>query len=207
MRKNTRQKGDCRLPTEDCGLKVAAAYLTIGATWAVLDRFGIRPLGFDPEIVFLTVAHFHYAGFVLPIVAGLATKTIGNWMGKVTLFGIVSGVFLVAVGIVSTHLGGSPKMETFAAWWMALSAMLLAGIHFYLAMRPKCNPAASLFWTLAAASLTIGMALAGLYGMRHIWAFPGLDIAWMRALHGSANVFGFSLLSVLGWRLFHDRLK
>ncbi|MEZ4934569.1 MAG: YndJ family transporter [Saprospiraceae bacterium] len=50
------------------------AYLSVGGLWAVADRMGWRPLDYDPEIVFLTVAHFHYAGFVLPIVAGFVVR-------------------------------------------------------------------------------------------------------------------------------------
>ncbi len=51
-------------------IAVGMIYLSVGGVWASLDRFGLRPLNFDPEIVFLTVAHFHYAGFVLPVIAG-----------------------------------------------------------------------------------------------------------------------------------------
>ena len=51
-------------------------YLPIGAGWLVLYRLGVRPLGFADVIVLLTGVHFHYTGFVLPIVAGM----VGRWL-------------------------------------------------------------------------------------------------------------------------------
>src|SRR5262249_34736772 len=53
--------------SKDMGL----IYLTIGAAWAAAYLFGLRPLDFEEIIVLLTAIHFHYAGFVLPIVAGM----------------------------------------------------------------------------------------------------------------------------------------
>jgi len=43
----------------------ACAYLAVGATWALISRFGWRPMGFEDRIVLLTAVHFHVAGFVL----------------------------------------------------------------------------------------------------------------------------------------------
>lgn len=183
-------------------LSISSAFLVVGSIWAIFDRFGIRPLDYDPEIVFLTVAHFHYAGYVLPTISALAAKKMNSFFfGKTITYGIIAGIALVAVGIVNTQLGGLPKMETFAAWWLTIFAMLLAGFHIYFSLQKNTSPSVSLYWALAGVFLLMGMALAGLYGMRHIWTVPGLDIVWMRALHGSANVFGFSLFSILGWRL------
>ncbi len=53
-------------------------YLAIGGGWTLLDRLGVRPLGFEPVIVLLTAVHFHYAGFILPILTGLAVLVVGG---------------------------------------------------------------------------------------------------------------------------------
>jgi hypothetical protein len=45
------------------------------------------------------------------------------------------------------------------------------------------------------------MALAALYGSRAFLPVSWLDIPWMRALHGTANAFGFALAGLLGWWL------
>ena len=182
-------------------ISMGMVYLSVGGIWTVVDRMGIRPFAFDPEIVFLTVAHFHYAGFVLPIVAGLVILKIKNRWANMAVAGILSGVAWVAVGITASQFGGSREIESFAALWLALSAVLLAFFQVKLALRKNGNPMVSMFWAVAAVSLTGSMALAGLYGMRHVFPVSGLDIAMMRALHGSANVFGFGLFALLGWWL------
>lgn len=58
-----------------------------------------------------------------------------------------------------------------------------------------------MLWALAGVALAASMVLAGLYGTRALFPVAGLDIPWMRALHGSANAIGFALAGVLGWVL------
>ena len=178
------------------------AYLSVGGLWAIADRMGWRPLGYDPEIVFLTVAHFHYAGFVLPIVAGLVFGELKNSWAKTAVYGILLGVLLVAVGIVVSQLGGGPLLETIAAWWLALSAMLLAFLHIKIPLRRGLPAEVAVCFSIAGVALIGGMLLAGLYGMRHIFPIAGLDIPMMRALHGAANVFGFGVFAAVGWWLY-----
>jgi len=52
----------------DLGRVFTAGYLAVGAGWLLLARLGARPLGFEDVIVQATAVHFHYAGFVLPVV-------------------------------------------------------------------------------------------------------------------------------------------
>lgn len=55
---------------------------------------------------------------------------------------------------------------------------------------------------VAGVSLFFGMLLAGLYATRAFaLPLPWLDIAWMRALHGTANALGFGLCGTLAWTL------
>ena len=188
--------------TTQVAISAGMLYLSVGGAWAVADRMGWRPLDYDPEIVFLTVAHFHYAGFVLPIVAGLVFGEIKNWLAKLVVYGILIGVLLVAAGIVASQMGGGPALESFAAWWLALSAMILAILQIKIAARRDMPANVAVCFSIAGVALVAGMLLAGLYGMRHIYPIPGLDIPMMRALHGSANVFGFGVFAMLGWWWF-----
>ena len=50
----------------------AVAFLAVGATFAAIDRLGLRLFGFSSEILLLTAVHFHFAGFVLPLAGALA---------------------------------------------------------------------------------------------------------------------------------------
>lgn len=207
----------------DAGL----AYLAVGAAWAVADRLGWRPLDFSPVIVLLTAVHFHYAGFVLPIVAGLAIRRSGvaaggsHRPGRVArLAGLLTvlGVPAVAVGITGSQVGLGTWLgtgiEAAAAWTMAAGGLLVAWLHLRLATGPAAGlaadggapTAARALWAVAAVALAAGMVLAALYGARFL--VPGvrwLDIGWMQALHGAANSLGFALPALAGWWLVEVR--
>lgn len=186
----------------DLALDAGLVYLVVGAAWAVSDRLGFRPLDFPAVIVLLTAVHFHFAGFVLPIVTGLAADRTGGRTAAVAVLGVVAGVPLVAVGITATQLGLGAWIEALAAWAVAGAGALVAWLHLRLAFRPGHSPLARALWTVAALSLVGGMALAALYGSRfHLPAVRPVDIAWMQALHGTANAIGFATAGLLGWWL------
>lgn len=189
-------------PVADLALDAGLVYLVVGAAWAVSDRLGFRPLDFPTVIVLLTALHFHYAGFVLPVVTGLAAARTGGPAATLATLGVVAGVPLVAVGITATQLGLGPWIEALAAWTVAVAGALVAWLLLRLATRPAYPPLARVLWTVAAVSLLASMGLAALYGSRfHLSQVRWLDIAWMQALHGAANAFGFALAALLGWWL------
>jgi hypothetical protein len=54
---------------------------------------------------------------------------------------------------------------------------------------------------VAGLALAAGMFLAMLYGARAYLPPDGLDIPWMRALHGTGNALGFGLAGLLAWSI------
>ena len=198
-----------------CGM----VYLAIGGGWALADRAGIRPLGFDPAIVLLTAVHFHYAGFALPILTALAIDalhkpeaparetpstrqtavSLAGASGLCIALGVVASVPLVAVGITATQLGYSPLAELIAAWCMSLSGLGVAWLYLRLAFRPTTPRIARELWSFGALFLACGMLLSILYGSRWLVPLPWLDIPLMRALHGTANALGFTVPALAGW--------
>jgi len=177
-------------------------FAVIGGVWLLADRAGLRPLSFPPAIVMLTAVHFHYAGFVLPMVASLAlalrpTSLVGRMSG----WGIIVGVPMVAVGITATQLGWPRGLEMGATWVLVAASGGVAWLLLQLAGAEKTVPTSSrVMWVIAGVSLALGMGLAGLYGSRAMFQpMPWLDIPWMRALHGTLNALGFSMVALLGW--------
>ena len=188
------------------GVDAGLVYLAVGAAWAVSDRLGFRPLDFAAVIVTLTAVHFHYAGFMLPIVAGHLLRRSPGAAARVAVVGVVAGVPLLAAGITATQLGLGPWFETVAAWIVAAAGVLVAGLHLRLALRAEAPRAARSLWAAAGLALLAGMLLAALYGSRFLVpAARWLDIAWMQFLHGAANTFGFALPALLGWYLVLPR--
>ena len=86
-------------PLPELSMDAGLVYLAVGGVWAVLSRWGARPMGFSDEIVQLTAVHFHFAGFVLPVLAGMAARSLPGAMARVVAAGVVAGVPLVALGI------------------------------------------------------------------------------------------------------------
>lgn len=196
-----------RRSASEFSLSMGLVYIAVAGIWAVFERAGIFPFGFNPEIVFLTIVHFHYAGFLLPVLAGLATERLSGIFAPITCHFTVGSVALLAVGITLTQFGIDTDWETVSAWLMALSGTAVAGMHWRLAFQ-KGNPSmVRTLWALAALMLVGGMLLAGLYGTRFMAPVAWLDIPMMRALHGTLNAVGFSGCAVLGWFIEGERVS
>ena len=189
------------LPLEELCIDAGLMYLSVGGGWLVLSRLGARPLGFEDIIVLLTAIHFHYAGFLFPLLTGLAGRALGGRVARLAAGGVIGGVPLVAVGITATQLGIPPLLECIASWVTALAGLLTAWLHLRLAARATHPALVRFLWAVSGLFLAVGMVLAALYGSRAYGGIPGLDIPWMRALHGSADALGFGLAGVLAWSL------
>ncbi len=181
-------------------LCAAAAYfyLIVGAAWVVADRLGVQPFGFDPVTGLLTAVHFHYAGFLFLLAAGLALRSWNSPLAPVVGWLAVLGPLLVATGILITHYDGPQVIELLAATVMALGGAGVAVRHVQLGISPSKGIGGKLYWLLGGMLLLAGMALALLYGWRSVYPIPLLTIPWMYAVHGSVNAAAAALL-VVGW--------
>ena len=180
----------------------ALIFAVVGGAWTLADRAGYRPFGFDAAIVALTAVHFHFAGLLLPLFAGLVQRELFFFrLASRAAVGVVLGVPAVALGIVATQLGAGPSIEAAAGCGLALAAMVVGILHVRIASDAKQPVLTRVLLAIAGMSLFVGMMLAGLYAMRAFVApFPWLGIPQMRMLHGTLNAIGFGLCGVLGWR-------
>lgn len=180
----------------------ALIFAFVGGAWTMADRGGFRPLQFAPEIVALTAVHFHYAGLLLPLLAGLVQRELFFFrLASRAAVGVVLGVPAVAVGITATQVGAGPSIEAAAGCGLALAGMVVGILHVRIATDSRQSLVTRAFLAVAGTSLFIGMVLAGLYAMRAFVApFPWLGIPQMRMLHGTVNALGFGLCGVLAWR-------
>ncbi|MEM9821313.1 MAG: YndJ family transporter [Bacteroidota bacterium] len=179
----------------------AFAYLPVGAFWALCDRLDFQPLGFDPTIVLLTVAHFHYAGFILPWLCKCLLEFFPSRWAVLFSLGVVLGIPLVALGITTSHFHCPTYWESVFASIMAISAAGIGFLHLCLGWQHRQHRWA-FYWILAGLALSVGMTLALLYGWRYYWPIPMINIPFMYALHGSLNALGFAIPASLGWYYF-----
>lgn len=174
------------------GIDAALVFLTVGAGWLTISRAGANPLGFGDEIVQLTAVHFHYAGFALPLVAGLAAHQSGR--GLFVPAWVIVGVPLTAAGIT---FGGA--LESVAATVMATGGLATAALVGCTAAIQR--GAARVLLRVAAVSLTAGMALAlgWAWSIRFGWTY--LDLTEMARWHGTLNAIGFGFAALTGLHL------
>jgi hypothetical protein len=169
--------------------RAALAWLPAAAGWLVADRFGIPPLGFSSQIVALTAAHFHHAGF---IVSALLSRVGAHRALAVHQVGMV----LVAAGITA-----SDALEPLGAVCIVCALMVWTSVAWQ--RRSACSG-----WRRRA--LTVS-ALAWLYPMllALVWALapfgPGVLVApltrtlsAMVAQHGAINAILLVLLGLVG---------
>lgn len=197
-----------QLPAPFLCIGAALLFLPVGAVWALADRLGWRLLGFDPVMLRLTAVHFHYAGFLLPLTGGLILRNrLPRSLIKWTSWSMITGIPLVALGILTTHAGGPPAFEVFAVVLLAAAGLVCAALHFYFAIRPPARWQGNRWiWLPGGLCLATGLILAVLYGIRHYHPLPWMSIPWMYAVHGTLNALGLALLT-LGWSIRKLKLK
>jgi uncharacterized protein (UPF0548 family) len=180
---------------EGIATSAAMIFLAVGGAWTVASRWGLEPMSFREPIVLLTGAHFHFAGFALPILTGLAAGTLRHWPARLAVAGVVLGVPFVAAGITA---GG--VVELSAAWFLAATCLLVVGLQIELAVRSTHWPERCLF-ALSGFLLLAGMSLAAVYALSTYFAAYWLTIPQMIPWHGTLNALGFALPGLLAWHL------
>ena len=191
----TRARGGLVLP--ETAIDAGFAYVSVGAVALLLAHLDLT-LWFDRVIIRLTAVHFHYAGFVLPVAAGLTGRRLGD---PPRGFRTVVGVVLVGPALIAVGIAFSPLVEVFAVSLFTV-AVAAFGVVVLRRVVPICPRLQGLLLGIAAVALPVSMALALGYGVSTFTGRSlGLTISTMVALHGSLNAFGFGLCATLGWRL------
>lgn len=181
---------------------VASTFPAIGAAWLVAHRANGMPWGFDPLIVLLTAAHFHHAGFTLPLMAGLHAKARSGGWTWTSCAAILIGVPLVAAGIVCTHFGVLPLLEPVGVAVLVVGSLCIAGLQIMCGVEVRSGLGG---WTrtafmISGASLFLAMLLALGFGLRYFFPSLALTMPQMWMIHGTLNTLGFGLCGILAWR-------
>ena len=182
-------------PAWAVGMDAGLVFVAIGAMWTLASRYGMRPLGFSDTIVLLTGAHFHYAGFVLPVLAGLVARAHEHRITDVATWGIVAAVPATAIGITY-----SPLIEVVAAIGLSACGFAVAIGQLAVAKAARLS-AASLLMGLSSLSLMLAMTLASVYATGEFRGLPWPSIPEMAQFHGTLNALGTCLLGVWAWTI------
>lgn len=172
----------------------------VGAASLMMFLSNWTPWGFDPLIVLLTAAHFHHAGFTLPLMAGLNAKARPNWLTKSSCIAILVGVPLVAVGITCTHFGVMKFVEPAGVTILVLGALGVATSQIQRGLEKERRVVTRVGFVVSGVSLLAAMLLALGFGLRYVFPSLALTMPQMWMIHGTLNAFGFGLCGILAWR-------
>ncbi len=186
-------------PADIC-LLAAVVFPAVGAMWLVAFCAGWMPFGFDALIVLLTAAHFHHAGFTLPLIAGLLGRHRPVRWTSWSCMAVLVGVPLVAAGITLTHFGRLAWVEPGGVAVLVLGALGVALSQMKLGFQKKLLGWTRTAFVFSGLSLFIAMLLALGFGVRYFIPSLALTMPQMWVVHGSLNAFGFGLLGILAWR-------
>jgi hypothetical protein len=186
-----------RLPRpREIAVATAVTAPTVGGCALLAERAGHRLFGFDLDILALTVAHFHYAGFAAALVAGLVCRlTQDGPAGRTAALSVPAGTATVFAGF-------------FTGDWVELAGaiVLTAGMWLvgWLTWRQArtAGPDRATRALLMTSALVLGatMLLALDWALGEATGLPHPPMSWMVASHGLANALGFAVCGMIGWR-------
>lgn len=177
------------------------AYLVFGGVWLVISRYGARPLDFPSVIVDLTAVHFHFAGFVAPVIIALTRNHQARARGPLLVALILSLVAspLTAIGFVYSATIGAMGAVTF------MLGLFIWSLITVVVVVPRLEGSARWLMLVAAGSVLVSMTLAAIYSIGVAAGESWIEIATMARTHGVLNAIGFSLCGAGAWLLATQR--
>ena len=191
-------------------MDAGALYLPVGGFWFLASRSGANPLGFGDIIVALTAVHFHYAGFVLPVLLGLTGRVLIQESTPRFFAPAAYGVFF-SPGLIGLGIAFSPFLELVGVAILAASVVTIALLGLWrvvpeLDLLAGALVGSSFVSVVAVVALGFSYAYTS-YGFTHTGGAERslLDIPTMVVTHGVLASLGFGVVGATGWWLAsHD---
>ncbi len=176
---------------------VAEGYLIVGGAGLIVSRLGWQTLGFAEPIILLTAVHFHFAGFLSSIFAGLTYQTLihTKWANPVRPFLLAA---VLGPGLLGISFVIDPALKVISAIGVVLGVIGLAIGMARAGM--AVSPRSARFLLQAASGCVIAsMVLAALWALGEYSLHQIVDLSQMARIHGFLNSVGFAFLGLVGW--------
>ena len=181
---------------------IGEGYALVGALWLLASRMGLQPVGFREPIVLLTAVHFHYAGLMAAVLAGLAASSRRTpLLLRIALSCAVLGPALLGLAFLA-----GPKLKLAAVVLMVIGEYGIAfgTLRIGLASAPEIG---GRMLILGSACVVLGMTLAGIWAMGEYPLHAFVNLEQMARYHGVLDSFGFGLCSLVGWTLLRRQTR
>ena len=169
----------------------------VGGTWLVASRLGLQPVGFQEPIVLLTAVHFHFAGFLSAVLAGLSYEQLRETGWSKPLGVALAGV-VVGPGLLGLAFLVGPKVKLAAVMLIVIGQFGLATGMVRVALG-IANPVGRAMLILSSGCVVAGMALAASWALGEYPLQPFVDLGRMERIHGALNAVGFGVCGLIGW--------
>lgn len=171
-------------PDELC-IDLGMLALPVGGIWLLTARADLPLMGFTYPITLLTGMHFHYAGFLLPVIVGLAGRLLPRESSGWALYRVLGpavclGVWLVAAGITFGGLAEALAGTVFATLLAAVAAILL----LQAAPLIQSDPLTRALLLLGLLATWPAMGLAAVYALSHA-GLTSVSLETMALAHGT----------------------
>jgi YndJ-like protein len=173
------------------------AYLIVGGTWLVASRLGLQPVGFQEPIVLLTAVHFHFAGFLSAVLAGLTYARLRETRWRKALGTALTGV-VVGPALLGLAFLVGPKVKLAAVILIVVGQFGLATGMVRVALG-NVNPVARVLLMLSSGCVVAGMVLAASWALGEYPLQSFVELGRMERVHGTLNAIGFGICGLIGW--------
>ena len=177
---------------------IGEAYLIVGGAWLVASRLGLQPVGFQEPIVLLTAVHFHFAGFLSAVLAGLTYERLRETRWSKPLGAALAGVVL-GPGLLGLAFLVGPKVKLAAVILIVVGQFGLATGMVRVAVGTEKLVGRTLL-LISSGCVVAGMVLATSWALGEYPLQPFVDLARMERYHGALNAVGFGICGLIGWR-------
>lgn len=175
-------------------------YALVGGLWLVASRTGIHPFGFPEPIVLLTAIHFHYAGLMAAILAGLASSSMRTRLSLRTALSCAVG----GPGLLGLAFLVGPKLKLAAVCLMVIGECGIAFATLRVGLG-KASGIGGCMLLIGSVCVIAGMALAGIWAVGEYPLHAFVTLEQMVRYHGVLNSVGFGLCSLVGWSLLQRK--
>jgi hypothetical protein len=179
-------------PTEAAVL-TALISPAVAASALVAERAGYPLFGFEPGVLALTVAHFHFAGFAAALIAGLQSRMTPGRAADAAALTVPAGTLLVLLGYFTAE-----AVELAGALVLTAGMWTVGWLTWRYARTEVPDRLTALLLGCSAVVLAGSMVLAVSWALGEATGLPHPSLAWMAATHGVANALGFAVCAMVG---------
>jgi hypothetical protein len=159
----------------------------------------MQPVGFHEPIVLLTAVHFHYAGLMTAVLAGLVVSDVRAIRSSLALRVALSCAVL-GPGLLGLAFLVGPKLKLAAVGLILIGECGVALGTFRVGLADAGEIGGRML-ILGSACVILGMTLAGVWAIGEYPLHAFVNLEQMARYHGVLNSVGFGLCSLVGWTL------